>query len=598
MGTNLRRRGGIYWFRRRVPDGFKTRIGRAEISYSLRTASPHEARSRAKRAWLRTEALFAEMSRNPSLAARQAMLLIEQLSGEPLLASPTADELVDALLDGDGAVTKLLFNRGAVDLVMGLPEAQRRHVGQHMALMIERMDAGTARMALAVSQDRADLEKHIGGRERGRADGAEAALAQTQTAADVAEAVTARLSAIASHARAPDPPAAQPPPAVTEAVRPGPTDETAPLLSTRVEKFFKAKLYPAHTEDQNRTTIRLWLEIIGDKRTDRYTEEHAFDFQAALRQMPSNHGKGGHVHAIRVIELARGNGKRRLAEKTLKRHFSLMRQLWKHLGKSITNPGIFDEVEHKTTESSRIPWTHAALDTLLRARWNHSEKLTERISEETHVWLVAAAGYTGARVEEIARLRPQDVVEVEGIMFFIIRKQAAGEDKAKAVAAGGHGPECNAWTTKTPAGERAVAIHPKLLEAGILDLAGRCRARGGERIFELTASGRRGNLAVEYSRAFSHHKIALGIMLDIVLHSFRHNVETILGNRKFQQRWIDVFLGHKCEREGQARKSAGLKYYFHGLEPANLLEVATAIEYKQDVCPLLLLRRVRGELPW
>jgi len=544
MGTNLRRRGGIYWFRRRVPECLRLRIGRAEINYSLRTASPHEARSRAKRAWLRAEALFAEMSRNPSLAARQAMLLIEQLSEEPLLASPTADELVEALLDGDGAVAKLLFNRGAVDLVMGLPEAQRRHVGQHMALMVERMDLGTARMALAVSQDRADLEKHIGGRERGRADEAEAALAQTQIAADVAEKVTARLSAIASHARAPVPPAVQPLPAVPETVQPVPADNAAPLLSTRIEKFFAAKLYPAHTEQQNRTTVRLWLEIIGDKRTDRYTEEHAFDFQAALRQMPSSHGKGGHVHAIRAIELARGNGKPRLAEKTLKRHFSLMQQLWKHLGKSVTNPGIFDDVEHKTVESGRIPWTHGALDTLLRARWSHSQKLMGRISEETHAWLVAVAGYTGARVEELARLRPQDVVEHDGIWFFIIRKQAAGE--AKAVAVGGHAPARKAWTTKTAAGERAVAIHPKLLEVGVLDLVGRCRAREGERIFDLTASGRKGNLAVEYSRAFSHHKIALGIESAIVFHSFRHNVETILGNKVFQQRWIDVFVGHKA----------------------------------------------------
>jgi hypothetical protein len=35
MGSNLRRRGGVYWFRRRVPDALKARVERNEIKRSL-----------------------------------------------------------------------------------------------------------------------------------------------------------------------------------------------------------------------------------------------------------------------------------------------------------------------------------------------------------------------------------------------------------------------------------------------------------------------------------------------------------------------------------------------------------------------------------
>jgi hypothetical protein len=111
MGSNFRRRSGVYWFRRRVPDALKIRLGRTEINRSSRTTSSKEARKRARQAWLATEAAFREMSSNPTLTTRQAKLLVGQFLDEQLLASPTADDLVDSYVDGDGAIGRLLFNR-------------------------------------------------------------------------------------------------------------------------------------------------------------------------------------------------------------------------------------------------------------------------------------------------------------------------------------------------------------------------------------------------------------------------------------------------------------------------------------------------------
>jgi hypothetical protein len=98
MGSNLRRRGGVYWFRRRVPDALKARVERNEINRSLRTKCAKTARARARQAWLATEAMFRGMTLNPSLAASQAKLLIDALLEEPLRASRTADDLVDDLV--------------------------------------------------------------------------------------------------------------------------------------------------------------------------------------------------------------------------------------------------------------------------------------------------------------------------------------------------------------------------------------------------------------------------------------------------------------------------------------------------------------------
>lgn len=603
QSRHFRRRDGIFWFRRRVPAALVPRVGLAEIHRSLRTACPREAARRARRAWLVTDELFDEMSRNRSLAAEHAAVFLRRLVEEPVHQSPTADGLVQAFEDGESAYAKMFFNEAAADLVLQLPPEQRAHVYAHMRSIADRIELHAARLGQAVNGQKAEAALR-------RARAAEGLLAEADRALaeeEVSRQVAAELRQIAAEnprptAVAPAPAAAAPPfapaPAVPVVAPPPPEPpaaERAPLLSARVEGFFTAKRYPAHTEHQNRATVRLWTEIVGDKPTDRYTEEDAYRFQAALRQLPASHGKGGHVHALKAIEAAnkaaaeKGREIPRLSEKTIERHFSLVRQLWRHLGKRVADQDIFDAVEHKVVDGERLPWSAEQLDRLLRARWNPADRRGNRIPEETHAWLVGVGGYTGARAEEIARLRVRDVEEIDGVHFFIIREQVRETE-------GGH--RKREWMTKSPAGERAVAIHPKLLEAGILDLAAARLAAGAERLFELPSTGPNGNLAAHYSREFSRHKQSIGVPDTMVFHSFRHNVETILGNQKFPQRWIDVALGHSSERAGAERRSVGLRVYFHGLQAENLNEMARAIAYPEHVCPLLLLRRVRGEVPW
>lgn len=50
LSTNLVRRGGIYYFRCRVPNDLVARLGRAELSRSLATSNPDVARRRGRRA--------------------------------------------------------------------------------------------------------------------------------------------------------------------------------------------------------------------------------------------------------------------------------------------------------------------------------------------------------------------------------------------------------------------------------------------------------------------------------------------------------------------------------------------------------------------
>ncbi len=478
------------------------------------------------------------MSNNPSLTEKQAKLILDQLAGEPLFASTTADDLVASVVQGDGSLASLLFNGTAPGLAFSLPDEQRQVIAGHLARITDRMEAGVARPGQTVASERADLAGHIASRERKRADEAEAALRQSKMAAAVQAEVNARLTELAAArpaapSSAPVIPCAKPasPPNAaggvsrlrSESAADGDGD-TAALAARResraadagteaephrlsgfVERFFRAKQYRGDVEQQSRTTIRMWIEVNGDMAPRRYTEEHAFAAQDALRQLPSSHGKGGHVPVRKAIEKAKVRPEKpRLKEKTIERHFSTMKQFREHIGKRSADQSIFDGIQHKVIESQRWPWTADALDKLLRARWNPSCRPANRISEETHAWLVAIGGYIGARVEEIARLRVIDIEDIDGVPCFIIRAQVTAASAAPVRSA-------DQWMTKTASGERAVPVHPRLIDAGLLDLVARRREQGADRLFDLNASGPQGFLAVEYSREFSRHKIDLGI---------------------------------------------------------------------------------------
>jgi hypothetical protein len=132
------------------------------------------------------------------LIAKQAKLILDQLAGEALFASPTADDLVASVVHGDGGLASLLFNGTALDPAFTLPDEQRRVIAGHLATITDRIEAGVARLWQAVALDRAGLAGHIASRERKRADEADAALRQSKMAAEVEAEVNARLTELAA----------------------------------------------------------------------------------------------------------------------------------------------------------------------------------------------------------------------------------------------------------------------------------------------------------------------------------------------------------------------------------------------------------------
>lgn len=263
MGGNLRRRGGVFWFRRRVPDNLQASIGRVEINRTLQTSCVRTARGRARRAWLATEAAFQAMSGYKTLSAEQAELVIARLLREPIWDSPTATEVVRAIDEDDHSVPDLLF-RHAHEILPTLDDEDASRLIAILGRFVDRTEIGT----LKTVAHAAELKERVA-TIRGLGAQIEASRARQAATKAASDALTSRVASIQQMAASaaqqaavkPTSPAAiavpvaataPPPPPVKAEPTPAPdTDDGPMLLSKSIELFFRAKRYPPHTEHQN-----------------------------------------------------------------------------------------------------------------------------------------------------------------------------------------------------------------------------------------------------------------------------------------------------------------------------------------------------------
>lgn len=88
----------------------------------------------------------------------------------------------------------------------------------------------------------------------------------------------------------------------------------------------------------------------------------------------------------------------------------------------------------------------------MNSSWN-----SPTISKKTFCYIVGLGSYTGMRLEEICRIRIQDIIEIRGIFCIFIQDHEARKNRP-----------WEAWTPKTEAGERIVPIGQSLIKSGFL----------------------------------------------------------------------------------------------------------------------------------
>lgn len=508
--SRLTKKRGIFYFRRLLPA-----LPRREVAVSLRTRRFREAEHRAVVVGAAFDAAWEKVKAMDGQGAQVAAIVREYLrealardmgakamedGAVPLVLWPlrmlreALDDTRDALADRDAK-----NHSHTVDALMrqhSLPEDARRRLGVGV------LEAEVRRLEEAV--------KWASGK------------ASLVLPADLADPT-------------PDQPAAGPPPP------PPPPAPPKPLASAVVEQAMRLREERGgvlrHTVRQERTTLRLFLEIAGDKTPAEYTRQHVTHFLDTLRRLPASYGKSPKDKALPVAETiarADADGARRLQDRTCKRHLSALMQFLRfcvdhgHMTNSHRDD-IAGDHSFKSTKArdQRDQWHPEELKKLFTSpTWTgHSPtRRAERgieITRDASFWLPLLALYHGARLEELADLRRKDIEQKEGVWALRI-----SDDHRR---------------LKNNNAARTIPMHPEVLRIGFVAYIRTVAPQPDDPLFpDLKPQGADKKRGPRFTRNFGHYRKTIGVYrAGVGAHAFRHTANTRLR---------DVIEGHQQER--------------------------------------------------
>lgn len=198
------------------------------------------------------------------------------------------------------------------------------------------------------------------------------------------------------------------------------------------------------------------------------------------------------------------------------------------------NPWRGIDIQYSRTTSRRI-WTDAEITKLFNAlRSLPKDRLPKQAGSDAAYWLPFLAIYTGARLSELAQLKPTDLVEKpDG--YWINITDAAPDQKLKTVAA-----------------KRSIPLHQALIDGGLVAYAKRLELAQATSMWPLMPT-RAGKAGGYFSNWFGRYLKTQGFT-DLDFHSLRHTFRTRLVIANVPESVIDRIMGHSVAGSvGKAR---------------------------------------------
>jgi len=144
-------------------------------------------------------------------------------------------------------------------------------------------------------------------------------------------------------------------------------------------------------------------------------------------------------------------------------------------------------------------------------------------------WLPLLARFSGARLEELAQLRVEDVLIIDGVWCMRFDELGTGQ------------------RLKNQGSRRTIPVHPLLIEYGLLEHREKSRETDAPRLFpDLPATPSQGKLGTEPSKWFRKYRHKHGVTsTKKTFHSFRHTFIDDLRDSGAQDSIIKRLVGHE-----------------------------------------------------
>ncbi|QWD69655.1 site-specific integrase [Polynucleobacter sp. UB-Siik-W21] len=218
---------------------------------------------------------------------------------------------------------------------------------------------------------------------------------------------------------------------------------------------------------------------------------------------------------------------------------SLLKYAYRDL--EIINRHPWEGIEiHSQTTQKRRPWDVSELNKLFSNELFTSYQLPKdwRCGGDAAYWLPILAIFTGARLSELAQLKPSDIALDCEIPTISISNAGAGQQ------------------VKTEAAIRKIPIHSEVIRLGFLNYVQKTVMANDTQLWS-KLKFRKNKPGGNYSNWFGEFRKELELPQGLDFHSFRHGVRSQLAENDVPEPTIDAIMGHEI------KGSTGAKIYSH-----------------------------------
>jgi integrase len=298
-----------------------------------------------------------------------------------------------------------------------------------------------------------------------------------------------------------------------------------PLVSTLLDEFMEYR----DTSDPYRPVSRgealiafgTMLDLLGDRPISEVRNRDAQEYALKVAQLPVRwRQRFPEKTAPEVLARPESKEGSRLAPATFNKETGLVKAFWTWAVQREELPNnAFKAIKKQdtgTAKDKRRSFTDDEMRFIATMLDADKRKRIDRY------WIVSMLAYTGARLEEIAQLRHQDVTTVDGVVCLRITGEAG--------------------SVKNAASERIVPVHSALIAKGFLKFTG--SAPDGHLFSDADQAEDRSGQPISKWFARVLDKLKVADRRKIGLHSFRHTMISRLRQAGVSDHTARELTGH------------------------------------------------------
>lgn len=481
------KRNGVYYFRRRIPNDLVTHYSKQEIIFSLKTRDPAEADRLQRFESVKLDAEFQSLRNKPIPKSLKAPIAKSSITPEE------EQQLIALALYSRISADEEIRNQGIDDIIFDQLEATTKESKEAERAAISR--GALTEHTIAIASDW--LQGHGYALPEDSHEFRQFALKFIKAQTVATKALEARHSG--EHVETPTPP-------VTTIPTPSVIDEDDTFEAMRDYWLMQSPKGRTALADAN-TAIKKFRVLVANIRPSEVTSRHV----AALKDKMLEAGS-----APATINKSRGI-------------FAAMFSTAVANFKLPSNPcqGMKKLIPPK--REAEAPYTIEELQLIFNSPVFKEGYRPSGCKGEAAFWLPLIGLYTGCRVNEGAQLFTEDVAELDGIPYLVIKPDSATGRSVK------------------DGKRRRVPIHPDLVSMGFLEYVAKMKLDAHTQLFpELKATRAQGKLGDKWRSWWSSYvREDLGITrIPQPFHAFRHTFVEHGRVSKMQSELRRIIEGH------------------------------------------------------